>query len=282
MSFMESIPRPVKTYHTKPYDRISKHHGFDDKGRTVVVTGGASGLGLNFSTAFAAAGAARVALIGRSAGPPAEAKSSLSSKYPGTEFITYEASITDAPLMSSILTSLGTVDVLILNAAIAHRRAEATELTAVEMHEAFEMNTIATFNLIKAFLALPIPPSGRKTVLNVSSAAANLLGSVLVGYGASKAAGVRVMQSFAAQFPSRKAEGDTERVRIISFHPGSFYTPGVAANFPSGMKLPWEDEDLPAIVYVNGFVYKCIERDVLLSIRSLHEDLVAAKAKRYK
>ena len=55
----------------------------------------------------------------------------------------------------------------------------------------------------------------------------------------SKAAGVQVMQQFASQFK------DDENIKIVSFHPGSFYTPGVAANFPKGA-VKWDEEDLPA------------------------------------
>ena len=48
------------------------------------------------------------------------------------------------------------------------------------------------------------------------------------------------MQNFASQFPYPES-----RVKIISFHPGSFYTEGVAANIPKDM-IEWEDINLPA------------------------------------
>lgn len=236
---LESRPRPTKTYHFKPYDRISKHHGFDGQGKTILVTGGASGVGYAISKAFAEAGVPRIAIVSRSVDAQEKAKSELETAYPSVQILPYQASVTDNTRMTQILQELGPIDVLILNAAVAHRRAEATAITTEEMQEAFETNVIAPFNLSKAYLAHPMPASGRKTILNVSSAGVHLPGHFRVGYGSSKAAGVQVMQSFASQYK------EDENVKIFSFHPGSFYTPGVAANMPKGA-VEWEDVDLPA------------------------------------
>lgn len=81
-----------------------------------------------------------------------------------------------------------------------------------------------------------MPEPAKKTVISISSAVGNLMALHRVGYGASKAAGAMVIQSFAAQFKEHK---------IFSLHPGSFYTPGVAQNIPKNM-IEWEDERLPA------------------------------------
>jgi hypothetical protein len=49
------------------------------------------------------------------------------------------------------------------------------------------------------------------------------------------------MQAFASQY------ADDDSIKILSFHPGSYYTPGVAANIPANMPgIEWEDEALPA------------------------------------
>jgi NAD(P)-dependent dehydrogenase (short-subunit alcohol dehydrogenase family) len=66
-----------------------------------------------------------------------------------------------------------------------------------------------------------------------------MLTSVRVGYGSSKAAGVQIMQQFAYQYK------DDPSVNIFLFHPGAFYTPGVAANFARA-DVKWDEEDLPA------------------------------------
>ena len=236
---LESLPRPTKTYHTTPYDRISNHHNFSGTGKTILITGGASGVGYAISKAFASTGVSRIAIIGRSLKPLEKAKHDLEEEFPSLQVLMYQASVTDHDRMSQIVQELGTIDVLVLNAATAHRRAEATDITVEEMKDAFETNVVAPFNIAKAYLALPKPAAGSKTIINISAAAAHLPGHHRVGYGSSKAAGVQVMQNFASQYK------DYESVRVFSFHPGSFYTEGVAANIPKGM-MEWEDVDLPA------------------------------------
>jgi NAD(P)-dependent dehydrogenase (short-subunit alcohol dehydrogenase family) len=85
--------------------------------------------------------------------------------------------------MTEILQELGPLDVLILNAAVAHRREQATNVTAEEMQDAFDVNVLAAFSLSKAYLAMPMPEAGIKTILNVSTAAVHIPTSLRVGYG---------------------------------------------------------------------------------------------------
>ena len=238
MFSLDSLPRPTKTYHYDTYDRISKQHGFDGTGKTVVITGGAAGVGLSFSKAFARSGVSRIAIISRSVNQQIEAKAELNRDFPTVQVLLYQASVTDQTRIHEIFKELGEVDIVVLNAAIAHRRAQATEVTIQETKGAFDVNVTAPFTLSQAFLAGPMPKSGKKTILNVSAAAAQMSNPYRSAYGASKAAGVQIMQSLAAQFP-------TQDVRIYSFHPGSFYTAGVAANMPKDM-VKWEDINLPA------------------------------------
>jgi NAD(P)-dependent dehydrogenase (short-subunit alcohol dehydrogenase family) len=237
MSVFQSMPRPTKTYHPTTYDRIAKHNGFNGQGKTILITGGASGVGYSISKAFAEAGVARIAIISRSHVDQEKAKTDLEAAYPSTQILPYQASITDSIRMIDILKDLGTVDVLILNAAVAHRRAKGTEISTQEIHDAFDINVIAAFNLTKAYLAMPLPAAGCKTIINISSAAVQMSGG-RVGYGPSKAAAAQMMQQFAAE-----QKGDD--VKIFSFHPGAIYTPGVAKHFPKDAGM-WEDINLPA------------------------------------
>lgn len=234
----EALPRPTKTFHADTYERISKDHGFEGKGKTIVITGGASGIGYSISEAFAESDVERIAIIGRSAGPLEKAKVELETAYPSTKVLIFQSSITDMYRMTDILNSLGTVDVLVLCAAVAHRRATASDITLQEMQDALDTNVTSAFNLTKAYLKMPAPAAGRKTIINISSSAAHNRVPFRVAYGPSKAATAQVMQQFAE-------ERAAEDVKIFSFHPGSIYTPGVAANVPKN-KLVWEDVKLPA------------------------------------
>lgn len=236
MSLFQTLPRPTKTYHTHTYDRISKYHGFDGRGKTVLITGGASGVGLSIAQAFAQAGVARIAIISRSPEPQQKAKADLEAAHPSVQVLTYPTSVTDTPRLTEILHELGTVDVLVLSAAVAHRRAPGIEITEAEVREAFDVNVVATFSLVQAFLRMPGQKEGR-TVIHLSSAATQVSGQ-RVAYGPSKAAASQMMQQFAA-------EVDREAVRVFSVHPGALYTPGTAQMFGRGA-MEWEDLQVPA------------------------------------
>nr|A0A4V1DXC3.1 RecName: Full=Short chain dehydrogenase/reductase dmxR3; Short=SDR dmxR3; AltName: Full=Dimeric xanthone biosynthesis cluster protein R3 [Cryptosporiopsis sp. 8999]QCL09094.1 DmxR3 [Cryptosporiopsis sp. 8999] len=196
------------------------------------------GVGFSICKAFAEAGVARIAIVSRSPEPLEKARAELAEAWPATQILTYQGSVTDSARMTDILQQLSTVDVLVMCAAIVHNRAPATKLSTEDVQTSFDTNVLATFNLTKAYLATPMPASGSKTVINVSSAAAQVSHTRRAAYGASKAAAAQLLQCFAT-------ERDSEAVRIFSFHPGAFYTPAVAEHF-SRDEIQWDDVELPA------------------------------------
>lgn len=61
-----NFKRPTKTYRASPYPAISPTKPENNlTGQTVLITGGATGIGLASTKAFAAAGAARIILVSR-------------------------------------------------------------------------------------------------------------------------------------------------------------------------------------------------------------------------
>lgn len=238
MFSFQSWARPTATYHRKSYDRIAKLHGFDSKDKTVLVTGGSSGVGFSICKAFAETGVARIAIVARSPEKLEKAQAELATAWPATQVLTYQASVTDSARMTEILQHLGTVDVLVMCAAVVHERAKATNISIEDVQRAFDINVVAAFNLTKAYFATPMPVSGTKTIISISSAVAQVSSNLRSAYGASKAAAAQILQCFAA-------ERDSEALRIFSFHPGAFYTPAVAEHFGRD-EIQWDDVELPA------------------------------------
>lgn len=235
---LQQVPRPVKTYHSETYHRIAPTK-FPGKGKTVLVTGGASSIGYAISKAFAEAGVDRVVIVSRSPGPLAKAKAELETTFKDTKIETFSASLTDTARIEEILKGVGSIDILVLSAALVHDAAAAKLLSTEDMRSSYETNVIAPFNLVKAYLDLPTPDMGSKTIINISAASVQVTLPGQVGYGSSKAALAEIMQHFAMDHPTN------DGVRIFSIHPGAIYTQLAERDY-SPDALPWEDVNLPA------------------------------------
>lgn len=237
-----NLPRPVKTYHKKVYDRIApKNAGFDGKGKTVLVSGGAAGIGLAISKAYAEAGASRVVIVSRSASTQTEARNLLEPAYPKTLFEFYQGSITNTTWMTSILETAGSIDVLVLNAARNHKQlgGSPSSVDPSEVQDIFETNVVAPFDILTTYLRLPKPAASQKTVISIGSSAAHMVVPGLVGYGPSKAAFTQVMQHLAS-------EQGPDGVKMYSVHPGGHYTPMTRNAGMTEDSFDFDDIDLPA------------------------------------
>ncbi|KAI7347551.1 hypothetical protein KC320_g7162 [Hortaea werneckii] len=230
---LTKIPRPVETSHGESYSRILPSN-FDYNNKTVLVTGGSSGIGYAIAKAFAVAGA-RVVIISRSPGPLEEARRDLQA----FDVSAYIASINDDSRMRQIFGEVGKIEILILNAAYIHDFGPTVELPEDQMQASFDTNVIAQWNLVKAFIDLSMPSSGTKTVINISTAGMHLALPHQAAYISSKTAFVQLCQHLATEHTPN------EGFRIFSMHPGAIYTPAVAKNMDRD-DFPWEDVNLPA------------------------------------
>ncbi|RMY63587.1 hypothetical protein D0863_10433 [Hortaea werneckii] len=230
---LTKISRPVGTYHRESYARISPSN-FDYTNKTVLVTGGSSGIGYAIAKAFAVAGA-KVVIISRSPGPLEEAKRDLQA----FNVLTYTASINDENRMKQIFDDVGQIDILVLNAAYIHDFGPAVQLQEEQMQASFGTNVIAQWKLVKAFIGLPTPSSGTKTVINISTAGVHLALPHQAAYISSKAAFVQLCQHLASEHTPE------DGFRMFSMHPGAIYTPAVAKKMGKD-DVPWEDINLPA------------------------------------
>jgi NADP-dependent 3-hydroxy acid dehydrogenase YdfG len=110
-------PAFVSEWHNAPYPAIDPSSpALSHTGQTVVVTGGGSGIGQATCLAYAAAGAARLVLIGRRENKLEETKAKIKEQLPKCEVETYSASVTKAKELKDIADKVKGWDVLVLSA----------------------------------------------------------------------------------------------------------------------------------------------------------------------
>ena len=137
----------------------------DFSGATVVVTGGAQGIGAAVVEAFVAAGA-RVAVIdlqlGSSMDPP---------PLNGTNVLALIADVSDRAAVEASVAAVrdwsGTIDVLINNAGIT-RDAIVWKMSDDDWRQVLDVHLTGTFNMTRAVLPV-MRASGRGRVINVTS-----------------------------------------------------------------------------------------------------------------
>lgn len=174
---------------------MDEHTGDAWRGLRVMVSAGASGIGLAIAQAFARAGA-RVHISDIAAGPLAVALETL----PGGGACVADAS--DAAAVDSwfrtALADLGGLDVLVNNAGIAGPTASIENIEPEQWDQVMAVNLRSQFLCTR--LAVPaLRQSGRGVIINLSSVAGRLGYPLRTPYAASKWAVVGLTQSLALE-----------------------------------------------------------------------------------
>lgn len=187
---------------------------FDLRGRTALVTGASSGLGLRMAHTLAAAGAT-VAVTARRA----ERLAALADQ--NESIIAFPADLTDADarvqLAADVEARLGPLDILVNNAGFV-RSAAIEQETLADFEASLELNLIAAWHLSKLF-GVSMVQSGRGSIINIASIF-GVVGSTPVketGYPAAKGGLVNLTRELGLQW-SRKG------VRVNAICPGWFAT----------------------------------------------------------
>jgi NAD(P)-dependent dehydrogenase (short-subunit alcohol dehydrogenase family) len=182
------------------------------KGKTAVITGGNSGIGLATARLFVAEGA-RVAIIGRNQETLDAALQEL-----GPDAIAFNADLADIPAAAKAIAAagekLGGIDVLFANAGIAgNTPLGATRLELFE--QVLKVNVTAVFFTVQA--ALPYLRDGASIVFNGSVIGVNGAPGYSA-YAASKASVRVIARSLAAELSPRG-------IRVNTVVPGATRTP---------------------------------------------------------
>ncbi|KAH7068701.1 hypothetical protein FB567DRAFT_457257 [Paraphoma chrysanthemicola] len=270
----------TKTVHHAAYPAIDVLNPSNSaRGKTVVVSGGAGGIGYAITRGFALAGADVVVILSRR--QEALDKSSkklraeLDAAKSATKIWTYILEMTDLkgarPVFDNIRERLNEgasaenardIDVLVTNAASLYQGKSTLDLGIKAFQESFQTNLIGNLSLVEAFLAPEIPaipftgidgiskdttkaqtPRHEKIILDVSSGSVHTVHPGQAAYGPSKLAFTRTLNYLQREVDA--LEGAP--IRIHSFHPGVLWTPGVAALFGDEKieAYEYDEEGLP-------------------------------------
>ncbi|KAL0941907.1 short chain dehydrogenase reductase [Colletotrichum truncatum] len=230
------LPSATPTWHNDIYDAISpSREELTAAGKTVIVVGAGSGIGRETALAFAAAGAARVILLGRSESALAATAASLPQSVKSEVFV---ADVTDEKRLAEVASAAGKWDILILAAGYTSSPSSIVGSTTDEWWQNFETNTKGTYLVTKTFL--PTANPSHASVIALTTGTTALPVTMLNGlspYIASKLAQTKIIEHLAAENPNLFA---------AILHPGFVETDIFKKSGAKAEALPMDTVQLPA------------------------------------
>ncbi|KAH7389955.1 hypothetical protein BKA66DRAFT_607920 [Pyrenochaeta sp. MPI-SDFR-AT-0127] len=240
------------TIHSKPYPAISPNKPIlSQAGKTVLITGGGTGIGKAVALNFILASAATVIIIGRRVSKLQEAAEELESagKQAGkaVNIIAKSCDVTDDEEVQRLWDGLAKegvhVDVLVLNSAVFSPPQTIFEIGTAEVWTMFEANVKGPLHFAERFHKQHSEgPPKTKYLVNVSTAAIHMRGHPLVdirpAYSLTKATGTLMIQVLADRIPA-------EEMQILSYHPGMVYGPTWEEQGIPKDAFPFDDANLP-------------------------------------
>jgi len=194
----------------------------DFSGKTVIVTGASTGIGLGIATAFAEAGA-NVAMTARGAERLEAAVAALAER--GFSVLGCTVDVADGQavqkMCETVAETFGGIDVLCANAGV-YPVATIDELTEAQWDEVMDVNAKGNFLCVKSCLPY-LRKSGKGRVVLTSSITGPVTGILgLSHYGASKAAQLGFMRTAAMELAK-------DGITVNAVLPGMIETEALAA-----------------------------------------------------
>lgn len=213
------IPSLTKTWRSAPYAAISPTRPENSaKGKSVVITGGGTGIGAGIAHAFAAAGSTEIALLGRRQTKLFETAQSIQAVAPGTRILTLSIDVTDAASVNTafgdILRAFGRIDVLVNNAGAISAFAPAATSELANWWTAYETNVKGSLIVAQAFLRAAAKDS---FLLNITTSLVHMPVVIpgMSSYVSSKLAAAKLFDYIALE---------NLDIRVVNLQPGTIKT----------------------------------------------------------
>jgi NAD(P)-dependent dehydrogenase (short-subunit alcohol dehydrogenase family) len=209
---------PTKTFHFTTYPSLSPSRPeLSASGKTIVVTGGGTGIGASVATYFARAGASRIALLGRRPQPLLDTKASIEATYPNTSVLAIPADLTSSEAVTSAFVQIsagGKIHVLVSNAAVAGALKPISEAKPEELMDGVFTNLRIAMNVTSAFLAHRVAEGG--VIIDTNSCAAHM--HVAPGFSSYQVAKTAVARYFSC------VQFEQPDLSVFSVQPGAVLT----------------------------------------------------------
>ncbi|KAI0205875.1 short-chain dehydrogenase [Astrocystis sublimbata] len=232
--------------HNNTYPAISPERPeLSQAGKTVLISGGNTGIGYGIARGFAKASAAKVIITGRRTEVVAQAAENLKREAGETEVVGIPCDVSNEASVEALWSRLkaeGTVvDVLVLNAVAFPPEKPLRDIGVKDIWKLYDSNVRAPLQMSEEFYRQERKGgSATKYLIYVSSVSVHdfSVGKEFPGYGLTKHSVQLGLQLIAQDTPS-------EELQIISYHPGAIFTENAQGKGYTEDMIPWDHVDLP-------------------------------------
>lgn len=177
------------------------------EGKTALVTGGTSGIGLGIATKFLEQGCT-VVLFGQNQEKGEKAVANLKALFPSASLSFVSVDVSKSSLVEEkikeILAAFGKIDILVNNAGIV-RDGLLMKMSEEDWDQVLDTNAKSCFNTCRA-VARSMLKSRSGKIINISSVIGLIGNPGQVNYAASKGAIIAMTKSMALEFASRNVQ----------------------------------------------------------------------------
>ena len=235
------------------------------KGKNALITGGDSGIGQSVAIHFAREGA-NIAIIYLEEDEDAlETKKLIEAE--GQKCFLLEGDIKNPEFckkaVNHVVTELGSLDILVNNAAVQFPKDDIKEISIDQLKETFETNIYPYFYILKEALD---HLKENSTIVNTTSVTSYRGSSHLLDYASSKGAITSFTRSLSSMLVSKG-------IRVNAVAPGPIWTPLIPATFDDvtefGQKVPMGRAGQPGEV-APAYVFLASEDSSYITGQTIH------------